>query len=381
MFAADHLKKLLDGWPNAADFHIRTNKHIRIQTGREVIAYTDAPALSHEQAAGFILALHRSRTSTRSTDVDANDAEDRAFLEELGSIQRVDFPAKGDTFLGEALEAGRLRVHCFWDQNGIACTARLLAEVIPPLDSLGFDEETLRSIRTAVTGKGGIAFVTGQTGNGKSTTLAALAQWYLDNHSKHVVTIEDPIEYVLADVDSKTGDPRPCLVTQQEVGGDVASFAEGVVEVLRKDPDVVILGECRTRATMEAALQCADTGHFVLATLHTRNAAGTLSRIVKLFPEGERDGILMQLGETLRFILSQSLLPGAADTRKKVLAYEFMINDGSTSKSAIVGYAKDPTPLGTWLNNKVNMSWTKSLKRLLEEDKITADVHRSNQTG
>jgi Tfp pilus assembly protein, pilus retraction ATPase PilT len=376
---------ILTKWPKASDIQIRCDQPIRVQVGRTIEIVHDLGThgseinrLSPLQALGCILALYRARIGARGDAEESSyEEEDRVFLRRLGLTLKADFAVKSDSFLSLSsdLKIGRLRVHCFWDYKGIACAARILYEKIPQLEELGYHEALSQQLFNLATRSNGIGLVTGPTGNGKSTTLAALAAKILRTLPKHVLTIEDPIEYHLPDQDEETRKYLPGMVTQQEVGVDIQSFHAGIMTALRKHPDIVILGELRDIDSIRAALNCAETGHFVLATLHTCSATESISRIISPFPDTERQGILTQLSQNLRFILSQGLLADRADSSKKVLCYEFMANTAIKSRGAISGYMTNQgTGLDEWMNDRVNTRWDDNLTNLFAQNRISRET-------
>ncbi|MDO5142834.1 MAG: PilT/PilU family type 4a pilus ATPase [Eubacteriales bacterium] len=205
----------------------------------------------------------------------------------------------------------RVRVNLFRQQGHVSAAIRLLAEQIPQLENLGLPPavDGLPSLNN------GIVLVTGETGSGKSTTLAALLDRVNHTRAAHIITLEDPIEYIYA--------PERCTVSQREVGSDTESYATGLRAILREDPDVILIGEMRDLETIETALTAAETGHLVFATLHTSSAAETIDRVVDVFPEGRQRQIRMQLSTTLMAVLSQRLIPRR--TGGRVVACELMM--------------------------------------------------------
>ena len=195
---------------------------------------------------------------------------------------------------------------------GRACIAlRLLASSIPDLNNLGVPPV----VHDFPSYQRGIVIVTGETGSGKSTTLAAIIDRINHSRPDHIVTLEDPVEYVY--------EPDMCSIDQREIGRDTASFAEGLRAVLRQDPDVILVGEMRDYSTIETALTAAETGHLVFGTLHTQSAADSIDRLVDVFPEERQQQIRMQLSMTLKAVVSQQLIPKVGGGR--VLAAEVMI--------------------------------------------------------
>lgn len=218
----------------------------------------------------------------------------------------------GELDLAATLADRRCRINLFSQQGHIFAALRLLAERIPPLENLGLPPkvETLTELRR------GLFLVTGETGSGKSTTLAA----FLDriNHTRpaHVLTLEDPIEYIYT--------PDCCAFNQREIGQDTGSYAAGLRAALREDPDILLIGELRDLDTIETALTAAETGHLVLATLHTASAADSVDRIVDVFPEARQRQIRLQLSQTLQAVLSQQLLPDKTG-QARLAACELMV--------------------------------------------------------
>ncbi|WP_338046133.1 PilT/PilU family type 4a pilus ATPase [Persephonella atlantica] len=183
------------------------------------------------------------------------------------------------------------------------------------LEDLGFEPDDLEKIRKAIYSPWGMVLVTGPTGSGKTTTLASMIDYINANYSYHIITIEDPIEYLFPH--------KKSLVAQREVGNDTASFAIALKYALREDPDVILVGEMRDLETIRAALMAAETGHLVFATLHTNTAIQTINRIINVFPENEQDQIRTELSFVLQGVISQRLLPRIGGGR--VLVHEVLI--------------------------------------------------------
>ena len=211
-----------------------------------------------------------------------------------------------DTFAGN-----RCRIHLFKQQGVPSLALRLLSDKIPALDSLGLPPAVLN-----LTGlHKGIVLVTGETGSGKSTTLAALLDSINHTYQSHIVTLEDPVEYIYK--------PDKCAINQRQVGKDTMSFAAGLRASLREDPNVILIGEMRDQETIETAITAAETGHLVFGTLHTGSASDSIDRIVQVFPEGAQNQIRLQLSMTLVAVLTQQLIPRIGGGR--ALAAELMV--------------------------------------------------------
>ena len=205
----------------------------------------------------------------------------------------------------------RCRVNLFRQQGYVSAAIRILNNHIPAFEELGLPA----NIAGFTEFNQGIVLVTGETGSGKSTTLACLLDKINHTQCKHIITLEDPIEYIYT--------PDQCIINQREVGQDTRSFADGLKSVLREDPDVILVGEMRNLETIETALIAAETGHLVFATLHTNSAADTVDRIVEVFPANQQHQIRMQLSMCLQAVVSQQLLPHQSG-RGRVLATEVM---------------------------------------------------------
>ncbi|MBD1841279.1 type IV pilus twitching motility protein PilT [Coleofasciculus sp. FACHB-712] len=206
----------------------------------------------------------------------------------------------------------RCRVNCFESLMGGAMVLRLISLEIPSLDSLGLPQV----LKDIVSKPQGLILVTGPTGSGKSTTLAAMIRHLNETTNKHIVTIEDPIEFVHPS--------QKCLVSQREVGLHTNEFHAALRSVLREDPDVILIGEMRDRITVNTALQAAQTGHLVLGTLHTRNAINAVNRLLNLYNADEQPAMRIQITDSLVAVIAQLLLP-TTDSRRTAV-HDILIN-------------------------------------------------------
>jgi len=206
----------------------------------------------------------------------------------------------------------RCRVNCFESLNGGAMVLRSINLKIPSIDELSLPQV----LKNIICRKQGLILVTGPTGSGKSTTMAAMIDHLNGVESKHVVTIEDPIEYIHPS--------RKCLVSQREVGLHTHEFEQALRAVLREDPDVILIGEMRDRVTINTALQAAQTGHLVLGTLHTRSAINSVNRLLNLYPPDEQEAMRIQVCDSLVAVISQLLLP-TVDNRR-VAVHDILVN-------------------------------------------------------
>ena len=208
---------------------------------------------------------------------------------------------------------GRFRVNAFIQQGQVGMVMRVIPATLPTLDGLGMPQV----LKDVVMTKRGLTILVGATGSGKSTTMAAMVDWRNDQSFGHIITIEDPIEFVHPH--------KNCVITQREVGLDTHSWEAALKNTLRQAPDVILMGEIRDRETMEHAIAFAETGHLCMATLHANSANQALDRIINFFPEERRDQLLMDLSLNLKALVSQRLVP-KQDGKGRFAAVEIMLN-------------------------------------------------------
>ncbi len=258
------------------------------------------------------LRVYREMIPLNHPELTSEDTERLCFAL-LNETQIEQFKQDKEFDLAYAVpDVGRFRVNLFQQQGCYALVARTIMETVPDFESLRLPPV----IQSFADLKAGLVLVTGPTGSGKSTTLAALID-YINNHRAcHIVSIEDPIEYI----------HKPVLATinQREVGSDTVSYNEALRRVLRQAPDVILVGEVRDKDSAQAAITLAETGHLILATMHTRGAVSAINRMIDLFPPEQTQQMRSQLASSLMGVFWQQLLPAAGD-RGLVLACEIMI--------------------------------------------------------
>jgi len=235
-------------------------------------------------------------------------------FEILTEKQKELFTEEWDLDLSYPLEGvGRFRVNVFMERNGVSAVFRLIPENIKTIDELDLPEQLASLIDISE----GLILVTGPTGSGKSTTLASLIHTINEKQQAHIITIEDPIEFV--------HENRRCLISQRELASHTKSFGAALRAALREDPDIILVGEMRDLETISLAITAAETGHLVFGTLHTNSAIKTIDRVIDVFPEGQQTQIRVMLSESLRGVVAQALLP-RPDHHGRVPVVEILVN-------------------------------------------------------
>ena len=245
-----------------------------------------------------LLRIHTVLVAMEGEAVVAED-EAHAFVKELVTEeQHQHFTRRRDLDFSTSLPGGpRFRVNAHFQRGTPALAFRAIPARVPPLEELNLPETVVEFAEL----QQGLVLVTGETGSGKSTTLASMVDHMNDRFQYHVITLEDPIEYML--------ESRLCTVEQREVGEDVPDFRHGLRHILRQDPDVILIGEMRDLETISTALTAAETGHLVLSTLHTNDAASTVERIIDMFPAAQQNQVRSMVANTLRGVICQRLFP------------------------------------------------------------------------
>ncbi len=325
----------------ASDLHFKTNSppHVRIGT-------TINPSKSGTLSGDEILEMAREIMTDKQ----------QKFFEEHGSID-----------LAHELEGSdRFRINVFRQRGEVSIAVRRVTRDIPDFASLNLPA----FIENIAEFPDGLVLLAGPAGCGKSTTIAMMLEHVNKNHACHIVTIEDPIEYIYED--------KKALVSQREIGIDVETFETALKYLMRQDPDVILIGEMRDHETFQAALQVSETGHLVFGTIHAAGAAQAVGRILDLFPEEERNRIRQALAFNLRAVVCQRLLPSIAKGIDRIPATEILLSTPSVRQLIEEGRDTELDEIiGTSQLGGMH-SFTQSLLKLIEEDKIDPKVAYEN---
>lgn len=339
MTVAEHVR--LAHKHNASDIHLICGQVPHYRIDRIIRPVSNVPAMSSEECA----------VCARELVGDKLDSD----------------PPKSSIDLAQTVDGVRCRVNIFRQQGNWSIAIRLLNDHIPEIAELG-----LPPVAEELTTYGeGLVLVTGVTGSGKSTTLASILNVINRNSESHIITLEDPIEYVYT--------PSKCIINQREIGKDTATYASGLHEALREDPDIILLGEMRDIDTISTALTAAETGHLVFATIHSSSTADTIDRIIGIFPGDRQNQVRVQLSQTLKAVLNQNLFPRvgggrvlATEVMKVTSAISAQIRDGKTHQ--ITASIESSARVG-------NITMDKALATLFEANKISKQIYESFQNS
>lgn len=282
----------------------------------------------------------------------------------LTEDQKKRLMSRRDLDFGYSVDNERFRVNAHFEKDEIGLVARVIREEMPTLESIGMPE----MLKKLLDGCRDLILVTGPTGCGKSTTLAAMINYINNNQNKKIITLEDPIEFVFK--------PNKSLIIQRQLGTDIPSFASGLRHALRQDPNVIMVGEMRDLETISAAITLAETGHMVLATLHTHSAAQSIDRIIDVFPPYQQNQVRIQLSMTLRAVISQRLLPKVKGGR--IAARELMIKNPAIANLIRENKIAQIQNVIETSQSAGMISFDRDLKDLLKAGLISEEVAKDN---
>ncbi len=277
----------------------------------------------------------------------------------MNDRQAADFErSKECNFAISPAGIGRFRVNAFVQQGKVGMVLRVIPQTLPTLDGLGMPPV----LKDVVMSKRGLVIMVGATGSGKSTTMAAMVDWRNENSFGHIITVEDPVEFVHPH--------KNCVVTQREVGLDTDTWEAALKNTLRQAPDVILMGEIRDRETMEHAVAFAETGHLCMATLHANSANQALDRVINFFPEERRTQLLMDLSLNLKAMISQRLIP-RQDSKGRAAAIEVMLNSPLVSDLIFKGEVGTVKEIMKKSRNLGMQTFDQALFDMFEGDTIT----------
>lgn len=259
-------------------------------------------------------------------------------------------------------EMDRFRINAFRQRSYISMVARRISGRIPPFESLHLPPV----VEKIADNLDGMILVTGPTGCGKTTTIASMIDHINRTRAEHIVTVEDPIEFLYVD--------KRSIVSQREIGIDVLNWFEALRSLMRQDPDVVVIGEMRDQETVTAAMRAAETGHLVFGTLHANNAPQTIQRLLDMFPQDERELVRQTFALTMRAVISQQLLPGIREDVRRIPAIEILINTPIVRKLISEERESDLASAIRAGEGEGMQDFTESLRRLVEEEYIDLKV-------
>jgi len=333
---------IFDGVSRLSDLHMTVGEPLRYRFDGELVTLPDSFPVTPEILTRLLFPL-LDESARELLLADSRSTIDAGF----------DWQERGMSF----------RINAFHDRHGLAAAIRVLPREIPALDAIGFPEDEIW--RSIIEADQGLVIVTGVTGSGKSTTIASLLQAINRRRGARIITLEDPIEYVL--------ESEKSLISQRELGRHLSSFSDGLRSALREDPDVIFVGEIRDQETASLALSAAETGHLVLTTLHTRDTRGAITRLVDMFPADRTKELCSQLSFAIHTIVGQKLVPKATGGGRRV-AMEVLKN--IPAMAHLIRSGKWEQIYATLETQRAAGMWTleRHLLQLVEQGRIELEV-------
>ncbi len=326
---------------HASDIFIATGKKPALRINGDIVKIKEHNALNKKEAEEYLLEI-------------------------LSPEQKKKFEQTLDIDFSLNIEGiARFRVNMFVQSNGISAVFRVIPENPLNMDELGLPNQLKKAIKL----KNGLVIVTGPSGSGKTTTLASMIQEINKNQAKHIITIEDPIEYVYTDSKS--------IIQQREVGTHTHSFQRALKASLRENPDIILLGEMRDLETMQQAITAAETGHLVFATLHTLGCGESINRIIDSFPNEQQNQVRTQLAQSLKAVFWQNLIK-TADQKGRVAAFEIMFSNNAIANMIRKGNTHQINSVIETSGKEGMQTMKNSLKNLLESGIITEEKALEN---
>lgn len=343
------IKKILEFavQSGCSDVHIRSGRRVYVRKNNRLVPLKSNDLLNEGNISGFIDQYMPAHV--KETFFDNLDGDFGLYLKNIG----------------------RFRINAYFEQGKMALAIRIIKLKIPRIESLNLPRVLLKLTEY----KNGIILVTGSTGSGKSTTMASLLDYINHKSAKHIITIEDPIEYVFQE--------KKSIIHQREIGIDVKSFNRGLRAALREDPDIILIGEMRDKETIEAALNAAETGHLVISTLHTVDVKETINRTILPFPPFQQNEIRIQLASVLRSVVCMRLLPSSKKEIGRIPACEVMINTSAVKEllKDEVKIAELPDLLEKGYEHYGMQTFDRSLLDLYNKNLIDYDTAIENATN
>lgn len=352
----------MEAQPLNEPVEINTHKPPEIEKLFRVVIKSDASDLHLKVGLPPKIRIHSKLKNTTGDPMTEKKIEKLVF-EIMSEKQKQFFQDNGALdFAYQVGDMDRFRINIFRQRSFVSMAARRISGSIPPFESLHVPP----IIEKIAEAHDGLILVTGPTGSGKSTTIASMIDHINRNRACHIVTIEDPLEFLHMD--------KKAIVSQREIGIDVPDFESALRSLMRQDPDVVLVGEIRDHETLTAAMKAAETGHLVFGTLHSNNCAQTIQRILDMFPQEERELTRQTFAMTIRAVISQNLLPGIRPDVKRLPAIEIMINTPIVRKLISEEREADlPSAIRAGQHEGMQ-DFTDSLHKLVEEEYIDLKI-------
>jgi twitching motility protein PilT len=336
----------------ASDIHITSGEAPYLRTHGKLSVIQGFDVISAEQSFELALSL--------MLGMNGEDSED-ASVKALASARAIDGAVSSPA-------GSRYRFNIFKQNNGYGIALRRLDDEFLSLGQLGLPEQLEAFCKMSH----GLVIVSGPTGSGKSTTIATLLDMINSARPGHIITIEDPIEYIHKS--------KQCLVQQRQIGRDAVDFNSALVEALRQDPDTIFVGEMREIETMRTAITAAETGHLVFTTLHSGDTVGAIERFVAVFPEGEQESVRQQLSLVLRGVFAQRLLPGKEEGSRRVVSNELLLVTPAVSNLIATGKSRQITSMMQTGRASGMITFEESVNQLYNSGRISSETYKEQQS-